>query len=383
MTMSTSTTFFTKSSPSLPRRRSPFLTSPPRPLFPASLFKNGVCKQRFVLLKLSCDLEGSKRTAKSDPETTSSLASSSNVVDENDGVISAYRWCAALGGVGFLESAYLTYLKLTDSDAFCPIAEGSCNAVLNSDFASVFGVPLPLYGMVAYGLVAILGLRRQIVSHNTAFDVHKTKDEMILVGMTTSMAVATAYFLYILSTEFGGESCLYCLASSALTFSLFFITIKNFGFDKIQEMLGSQLCIASLVIIALSFSYNVVQPVSLSLAVTELPYVEKEITKESSPLAISVARHLRSIGARLYGAFWCSHCVHQKEMFGREAAELLDYIECYPDGVKEGTKMADACFDVDLKYFPSWEINGQVLSGEKQLAELATLSGMKLEDSSR
>lgn len=378
--MSTSTSFFTKSSPSLPRRRSPFLTSPPRPLFSTTQFKNGVRKQRFVLLELSCDLEGSKRTAKSESETT---ASSSGVVDENDRVVSAYRWCAALGGVGFLETAYLAYLKLTDSDALCPIAEGSCNAVLNSDFASVFGIPLPLYGMVAYGVVAVLGLRRQLVSPNMAFDVHKTEDEMILIGMTTSMAVATAYFLYILSTEFGGESCSYCLASSALTFSLFFITIKNFGFEKIKKMLASQLCIASLVVIALSFSYNVVLPVSSSLAMTELPYVEKEITKESSPLAISLATHLHSIGARLYGVFWCSHCVHQKEMFGREAAKLLDYIECYPDGVREGTKMAEACYDVNLKYFPSWEINGQVLSGEKQLAELATISGMKLEDSSQ
>lgn len=37
---------------------------------------------------------------------------------------------------------------------------------------------------------------------------------------------------------------------------------QNFGFDKIQKMLGSQLCIASLVFIALNVSYNVVQPVS-------------------------------------------------------------------------------------------------------------------------
>lgn len=92
-------------------------------------------------------------------------------------------------------------------------------------YFNLLGVPLPLYGMVAYGLVSILGLRLQRIPQNTAFDVQK-KDEMILIGITTSMAVATAYFLYILSTEFGGESCLYCLTSSALTFSLFFITLK-------------------------------------------------------------------------------------------------------------------------------------------------------------
>lgn len=45
-------------------------------------------------------------------------------------------------------------------------------------------------------------------------------------------------------------------------------------------------------------------------------------------------------------------------MFGREAAKLLDYVECYPDGLGEGTTMANACYKVEA--FPAWEINGQV-----------------------
>ncbi|KAL1536879.1 thiol-disulfide oxidoreductase LTO1-like [Salvia divinorum] len=360
-----SSSFLTKSPPSLPRQRSPLLTSPPHPQLSASLFKKRVCNQRLLVLKVNCDFAGSQRTAKSD----SSAA--------NDGAVSAYAWCATLGGVGFLETAYLT---LANSEPLCPIGEGSCDGILNTDFASILGVPLPLYGMAAYGLVAILGLGQHIGFQNTPFDVKKNDVDAALVGITTSMAVATTYFLYILSTEFGGESCLYCLTSSALTFSLFLITIKNLGIDRLKEMLGSKLCIASLLIIALVASYNVVQPVSSSFALTELPYVEKEITNESSPLAISLAKHLHSTGARLYGAFWCSHCVHQKEIFGREAAKLLDYIECYPDGLKAGTKMAEACYGIDLKYFPSWEINGQVFSGEKPFEELATLSGIKLEE---
>jgi hypothetical protein len=43
------------------------------------------------------------------------------------------------------------------------------------------------------------------------------------------------------------------------------------------------------------------------------PY-ETEITTESSPFAISLARHLHSIGAKMYGAFWCSHCNEQKQV---------------------------------------------------------------------
>lgn len=57
---------------------------------------------------------------------------------------------------------------------------------------------------------------------------------------------------------------------------------------------------------------------------------------------------------------FCCFVLLLKQMFGREAAKLLDYIECFPDGVREGTKMAEACYDVKLKGFPTWEINGQV-----------------------
>jgi hypothetical protein len=43
------------------------------------------------------------------------------------------------------------------------------------------------------------------------------------------------------------------------------------------------------------------------------PY-ETEITTESSPFAISLASHLHSISAKMYGAFWCSHCNEQKQV---------------------------------------------------------------------
>ncbi|KAK4480000.1 hypothetical protein RD792_013057 [Penstemon davidsonii] len=369
-----------------------------------------------MLLRLSCVSKSSKSSVESESDTASSsppsFESSSPSIDDDRGTDpAAYKWCAALGGVGFLETAYLSYLKFTDTDAFCPTGGASCTTILTSGYSYVFGFPLPLFGMLAYGLVTTIGL--QLGAKKMAFGLDKTDGEMIIIGTTTSMAAASAYFLYILSTEFPEESCLYCLTSAVLSFSLFFITLKNLGFEKIIKMLGSQLCIASLVVLALSASYKTVQPVSSSqrtllyaqandqtlkveplsgtrlkwmsesLAENEIPYVATEITKESSPLAISLARHLHSIGAKLYGAFWCSHCLDQKEMFGREAAKILDYVECFPNGVKQGTKMADACYDIKLEGFPTWEINGQVLSGEKQLSELAILSGMKPEDLSQ
>ncbi|XP_011079033.1 thiol-disulfide oxidoreductase LTO1 isoform X1 [Sesamum indicum] len=382
----TPTSFFcvSSSSSSLPLRRTPILSSPytlSAPSLPR--IKKGFSRNGHLLVKVNCVSERSKQAAETESETSSSdTPSSSDFVDgSSDTGISAYKWCVGLGGIGFLETAYLTYLKLTNSDAFCPSGGASCTTILTSDYSSVFGVPLPLFGMLAYGLVTVLGL--QLGAKEKTFDIGKTDGEIILIGITTSMAVASAYFLYILNTEFVGELCIYCLASAILSFSLFFITLKRSGSHDLQKLLGLQLSVASLVVFALTASYNSVQPISSSVAATEIPYFETEITSKSSPLAISLAKHLRSIGAKLYGAFWCSHCQDQKEIFGREAAKLLDYVECFPDGVSKGTKMAQACVDVNLEGFPTWIINGQVLSGEKQLSELAALSGIKLDDLTR
>ncbi|KAL8034773.1 hypothetical protein ABFX02_12G051700 [Erythranthe guttata] len=378
------------SSPSF--RRTPFLYSlPTHHHFPSlPKIKRGGREHRHMFVRVNSMSEedriklSAESNSETSPESSSSPPAAAAITGGDGGIgtgFAAYKWwCLGLGGIGLLETAYLTYLKLTNSDAFCPMGGGSCTTILTSAYSSVFGIPLPLFGMLAYGLVATLGL--QSGAKRSTLGTGKTDGEIILVGITTSMAVASAYFLYILRTEFGGELCLYCLASAALSFSLFFITLKRFGSNDLREFLGLQLFVASFVVIALTTSYNDARSVSSGMTETEIPYFETEITKESNPLAVSLAKHLHSIGAKLYGAFWCSHCLDQKEIFGREAAKMLDYVECFPDGVSKDIKMAKICSDAKLEGFPTWEINGQVLSGEKQLSELATLSGFKLDESS-
>ncbi|KAK9990067.1 hypothetical protein SO802_025052 [Lithocarpus litseifolius] len=339
--------------------------------------KNGWChgpspspSPRPLVVSVNCLSSGPGQDSESEPETTAS-AIATNWTD---------KLRAGLGGLGFVETTYLTYLKLTNSDAFCPIGGGSCGDILNSDYAVVFGVPLPLIGMVAYGLVASLGL--QLSRKNLPFGLDEPTGRLIILGSTTSMAAASAYFLYILGTKFSGASCSYCLMSALLSFSLFFISLRDFGLEEIPKVVGLQLCIASLVFVTLNTSYSTSQPISSSLAEIDLPYFTTEITTTSSPFAVSLAKHLNSIGAKMYGAFWCSHCLEQKQMFGLEAAKLLDYVECFPDGYRKGTQMAKSCTDAKIEGFPMWVINGQVLSGEQELSELARVSGFKYNESS-
>lgn len=48
------------------------------------------------------------------------------------------------------------------------------------------------------------------------------------------------------------------------------------------------------------------------------------------------------------------------QMFGSEAVKQLNYVECFPDGYRKGTKIAKACSDAKIEGFPTWVINGQV-----------------------
>ncbi|CAH1437159.1 unnamed protein product [Lactuca virosa] len=323
---------------------------------------------RLVLLKVKCLNDPSTDASESGPTSLSSSSSTSTG-------ISSYSWCAGLGGLGFLETAYLTYSKLTGSEAFCPIGGGSCSDILNSNYAVVYGIPLPLIGMVAYGAAAFLALK--LATKDLPFGMDEINGELLLLGTTTSMATTSAYLLYILSTQYPGASCSYCLVSVLLSFSLFFTTTKTLGWQKIRGELGLQLCIAGLVFAALSTSYNATLPPPEKFGEKFLPYTPTEIKAPSSPLALKLAIHLRAIGAKMYGAFWCSHCLEQKQMFGREAAKVLDYVECYPEGFKIGTELGKECAKIKIEGFPMWIINGQVLKGYQEFPDLAKASGFE------
>ncbi|XP_076882057.1 thiol-disulfide oxidoreductase LTO1-like [Bidens hawaiensis] len=326
------------------------------PLFPTQLKSD----RRQVLLRVKCLNEPSG------DDSGPSIATG----------ISSYSWCAGLGGLGFLETSYLTYLKLTGSDAFCPVGGGSCGDILNSSYAAVFGIPLPLIGMVAYGAATFLALK--LAAKNLPFGIDESNGGLILLGTTTSMATASAYFLYILNTQFSDASCSFCLVSALLSFSLFFTTAKSLGWQKIREEVGLQFCIAGLIFAALSNSYSAsALPPPTRFGEKFLPYAPTEIKAPSSPLALKLAAHLRSVGAKMYGAFWCSHCLEQKEMFGQEAVKLLDYAECYPDGFKIGTPLSKECKQVKIEGFPMWVVNGQVLEGIQDFPELAKVSGFE------
>ncbi|MFM2080091.1 MAG: hypothetical protein RLZZ219_773 [Cyanobacteriota bacterium] len=95
-----------------------------------------------------------------------------------------------------------------------------------------------------------------------------------------------------------------------------------------------------------------------------------EATSPSTPDQLALVEHLRRRGAVVYGAWWCPHCSHQKQLFGREAGERLPYVECDKDD--PGRKRCSAS---GIRAYPTWDLNGQRREGVLTLEELRIWSG--------
>jgi hypothetical protein len=113
-------------------------------------------------------------------------------------------------------------------------------------------------------------------------------------------------------------------------------------------------------------------PREIQTAGAEKAFLPPVTTTQSSAEALAIAKHLKSIGAVMYGGYGCMHCFRQKQVLGREVvSSLLTYVECGKNGANTQRAL---CKERGVKGFPTWQINGVLYPGEKSLADLAKLS---------
>lgn len=89
----------------------------------------------------------------------------------------------------------------------------------------------------------------------------------------------------------------------------------------------------------------------------------------------ALVEHLRNRGAIFYGAWWCPHCFHQKNLFGTEAGRRLPYVECDKDQAGR-----ERCQQAKIRAFPTWDLDGERREGLLTIEELAIWSGFKTKD---
>lgn len=303
-----------------------------------------------------------------------------------------HRWSRPLIGaisvVGAILTTYITVVKMFGGEVACSSAASGgsgCNNVLDSTYAEVFGLPLSLFGFLGYVAMAVFALAPLLVNRETQRTLKKNLEDwtwLLLLAGSTAMTIFSGYLMYLLAFEIK-TVCYYCIASAILSLSLFIITIVGRSWEDFGQILFIGIVVAIITLVGTFAVYaNNAETSTAPLTVDgkiaiERPTTEPKaphgwkITSVSGPSEIALAKHLTSIGAKEYGAFWCPHCFEQKQLFGEEAFQEVKYIECAPEGKNP---QIEACQASGIKGFPSWEIKGKIYPGTQSLEDLAELS---------
>jgi uncharacterized membrane protein len=300
-----------------------------------------------------------------------------------------YRWSrpliGAIAGLGSLTTAYLTFVKFTQSSAACPTK--SCDLVLSSDYAEIFGLPLALFGFLAYAAMAVFALAPLVVKSTQNKELRSQLENwtwLLLLAGAIAMSVFSGYLIYLLLFKIQAV-CLYCVASAIFSVSLLVLTLLGRSWEDMGQILFTAIVVGMVTLIGTLAVYadvnkptgvaggaNTEQTATLEPSGQPTPGIGWQITSTSGESEIALARHLKQIGAKEYIAWWCPHCHEQKQLFGKEAYSYINHIECDPQG-KDA--QPDLCKAAKIQSFPTWEISGKQYSGVQSLKDLAQISG--------
>lgn len=272
---------------------------------------------------------------------------------------------AGIATVGAVGTAYLTAVQLAQVNVACPTS--GCDAVLLSPYAIVFDLPLTLFGFLAYVSMMVFAVAPLLVNSaknkKLRSKLEKWTGLLLFVG-GTAMLVFSCYLMYLLAFELQAI-CIYCVASALFSVSLFILALINHGWQDIRQLFFMGTVVGMLVLVG---TLGIYANVNHSSSATQGDY---QITTTSDAAEIALVQHLKQVGAKMYGKFWCGPCHEQKQMFGQAAWSQINYIECDPKGKNP---RPDLCQAAKIKGTPTWEINARFYLGTQSLEKLADLS---------
>jgi uncharacterized membrane protein len=308
-----------------------------------------------------------------------------------------HRWSRVLIGsialVGAINTGYITATKFLDKETVCTTG---CAQVLNSSYATVFGQPLALFGLLAYLAMALLALGPILINSEKQKALRtdlEDKTWLLLFLGAIAMMSFSGYLMYIMVTKFviphgANAVCLYCIASATFATAMFVLTVIGRSWKDIGQLIFSGLIAVTITLVGTLMVYaNINAPaVAGAYSITDATgKVFYTVEGQSGEAELALAKHLKKIDAKMYSVYWCSHCAAQKKDFGVQAMAELPFVECDPGGKNPQVEVCQKGLGGAAKQFgdkkkvgyPTWEINGKYSSGEVPLPELARLSGYK------
>ena len=86
------------------------------------------------------------------------------------------------------------------------------------------------------------------------------------------------------------------------------------------------------------------------------------------------AQCLSDKNVKFYGAFWCPHCAHQKELL--DYSEMIPYVEC---SLADQSGQTEVCIQANITNYPTWEFSfGDRMTGVIAPQELSNKTSCPL-----
>jgi len=255
-----------------------------------------------------------------------------------------------LAGAGIVLTTYLTYTASFEvHPAFCREGSG-CDIVQSSRWATFLGMPMGLWSLFTYILIAGLAWVGRGQS--------KTGTALIFVAMG---GFAVSAYLTVVSVVEIEATCPYCLTSFAIM-----TTILGIGLARRPPNWTKHLQEAAVIGV-------------LIVGVLHLHYSGwfDAAAGPEDPQLQALVTHLDQTGARFYGAYWCPHCQEQKTIFFA-SAKRLPYVECSSGG--RGSALTAPCAKAHIQTYPTWIIGERRITGLQTPQELAHASGFNWQE---
>ncbi len=259
------------------------------------------------------------------------------------------NWLLGLAGLGVLLTGYLTLVAwFGEHPAWCG-ADSGCDVVQSSRWSTLLGLPMALWGLLTYAILA--GLAWRLRSRPSAWGA------MLLFAC---IGAGVSWFLTLVSVFEIRAVCEYCLASFVLMNLLLLLVVLRRPARTPEQgwrrVLPFPVGAAIALVLGLHLHFEgVFDPA----AGPEDPYLK------------ALATHLQESGARFYGAYWCRACQEQKALF-TASAKRLPYTECAPSG--PNGPLTAACTVQDIRRYPTWLVEGRRLTGVVDVERLARAS---------
>lgn len=123
---------------------------------------------------------------------------------------------AIVAVVGLVDSIYLTIHHYTAEPVPCSIIDG-CEMVLTSAYATFAGIPIALFGAVAYADALAFAL---------IWALGKSMGRLLFGVQSTVMAAVSLWLIYVQAAKINAF-CQFCLLSAATSITLFVIFVLS------------------------------------------------------------------------------------------------------------------------------------------------------------